>query len=131
MIADTTFVSDFTQEHRRGILGPARSFLAQHRAIPIRTTIVTVTELAVLFPTSAAAWEWLAKWKIYGLHRGIADAAADIDRVLISSGQRLGENDTWIAGFAAYYREPLLSHDAAFDRAPGVRRQAYQRPEPV
>ena len=56
------------------------------------------------------------------------DAAAEIDRALIAEGQRLGENDNWIAGFAAYYREPLISHDAAFDRAPGVRRVAYQRP---
>jgi predicted nucleic acid-binding protein len=46
---------------------------------------------------------------------------------LKASGNRLGENDNWIAGFAAYYREPLISHDQAFDRAPGVRRVVYER----
>ena len=51
--------------------------------------------------------------------------AADIDRLLIQRGERLGENDNWIAGFAAYYRETVLSRDADFDRAPGVRRIAY------
>ena len=69
----------------------------------------------------------MARWKIYQLHPGVAQQAADIDRALKASGARLGENDNWIAGFAAYYRESLISHDAAFDRAPGVRRIAYRR----
>lgn len=127
MIADTTFLSDFLKEFRVGSVGPARTFFAGNRSRSIRTTIISVAELAVLFPNSDDAWDWLAKWKIYQLHRGIAQTAADIDRALKSEGQSLGENDTWIAGFAAYYHEPLISHDGAFDRAPGVRRIIYQR----
>jgi predicted nucleic acid-binding protein len=34
-------------------------------------------------------------------------------------------NDTWIAGFCLYYRQPLVSLDAAFDRVPGLRRLTY------
>lgn len=128
MIADSTFVSDSLKELRRGERGPARHFFAAQRGGIIRTTIITAGELAILFPTSAAAWAWLGNWKIYGLHRGIVDASVEIDRALIARGRRLGENDNWIAGFAAYYREPLISHDAAFDRAPGVRRVVYERP---
>ena len=30
-------------------------------------------------------------------------------------GERLGENDNWIAGFCRYYREPIISSDSAFD----------------
>jgi predicted nucleic acid-binding protein len=127
MIADTTFLSDFLKEFRAGSVGPARAFFAEDRSRSIRTTIISVTELAVMFPNSRDAWNWLAKWKIYQLHQGIAEAAADIDRALRTAGHRLGENDTWIAGFAAYYRESLISHDAAFDRAPGIRRIIYQR----
>jgi predicted nucleic acid-binding protein len=127
MIADTTFLSDFLKEFRARSIGPARAFFAEDRSRSIRTTIISVTELAVMFPHSRDAWNWLAKWKIYQLHRGIAEAAADIDRALRATGHHLGENDTWIAGFAVYYREPLISHDAAFDRAPGVRRIIYQR----
>jgi predicted nucleic acid-binding protein len=126
MIADTTFVSDLLKERRRNTPGAATALLKAHRE-SIRTTIITAGELAVLFKTSAAAWEWLAKWKIYQLHPDIARQAADIDRALRASGARLGENDNWIAGFAAYYREPVISHDASFDRAPGVRRIAYSR----
>jgi predicted nucleic acid-binding protein len=127
MIADTTFISDLLKEFRHDRVGPARKFFAVNRARQIRTTIISAAELAILFPTSAESWEWLARWKIYPLHPGVARQAADIDRALKTSGARLGENDNWIAGFAAYYREPLISHDAAFDRAPGVRRIAYRR----
>ena len=127
MIADTTFISDLMKERRRGLRGPASELIGRQRDT-IRTTIISAAELAVMFKTSEAAWQWLARWKIYQLHSGIAAAAANIERVLRVSGDQLGENDNWIAGFAAYYREPLISHDAAFDRAPGVRRILYERP---
>ena len=127
MIADTTFLGDFLKEFRTDSVGPARTFLAENRSKLVRTTVISVAEFAVMFPGSDEAWQWLAKWKIYSLNTGIAKMAADIDRTLRSDGDRLGENDTWIAGFAAYYREPLISHDAAFDRAPGIRRIIYQR----
>jgi len=127
MIADTTFLSDLLKEARARKPGPVIAFFRERRRV-VRTTIVSATELAVLFPTNADAWQWLADWKVYPLHRGIADAAADIDRELKCTGKRLGENDTWIAAFAVYYREPLISRDAAFDRAPGVRRMAYPPP---
>ena len=125
MIADTTFVSDFLKELRREERGVARTFFANNRNEAIRTTIITAGEFAVMFKTSEAAWHWLAKWKIYPLHQGVATAASDIDRALKSSGKRLGENDNWIAGFAAYYREPIISRDEAFDNVPGVRRISY------
>ena len=126
MIADTTFVSDLLKERRKGQHGPASKFLVELRGV-IRTTIITVGELAVLFDDSSGAFEWLGRWKIYRLNDGIVKAAADVDRALISRGQRLGENDNWIAGFCAYYREPIISHDAGFDRVPGIRRVVYQR----
>jgi predicted nucleic acid-binding protein len=125
MIADTTFLSDFLKEQRRKQDGPATAFFNAKRKLPFRTTIVSAAEIAVLFKTTEAAFAWLALWKIYPLTTGIAAAAADIDRSLKQS--RLGENDNWIAGFAVYYREPVISHDEAFDRVPGLRRVVYDR----
>lgn len=127
MIADTTFLSDYLKERRRNISGPASRFLAENRRAAIRTSIISVGEIAVLFASSQAAFDWLERWKIYALSRGVVLAAADIDRHMISDGYRLGENDNWIAGFAAYHREPIISHDAAFDRVPGIRRVVYDR----
>jgi predicted nucleic acid-binding protein len=125
MIVDTTFASDLLRERRRRQRGPASQLLAARRAQSFRLTIITSGEISVLFESSVAAWEWLQDWPIYRLHPGIMDCAADIDREMIARGQRLGENDTWIAGFALYYREPLVSNDQAFDSVPGIRRIAY------
>lgn len=125
MIADTTFASDLIHERRRGHPGAASQFMAQHRASTIRLPIIAAGEVSVMFPSQADAWGWLQNWKIYRLHPGVVDAAADIDRELILTGERLGENDNWIAGFARYYREALISRDAAFDRVRGIRRVTY------
>jgi predicted nucleic acid-binding protein len=125
MIADTTFVSDLINERRRGIHGPASLALHRFRAATIRLTIITAGEISIVFSNSTAARAWLDGWQIYPLHMGIVDEASDIDRELIQRGRRLGENDNWIAGFARYYREPLISRDQAFDEVPGVRRLAY------
>jgi hypothetical protein len=125
MIADTTFLTHFLEEGQAGRMGPARTFFVHRRGELIRTAIICIAEVAVIFPTSAEAWGYFKAWKIYPLHRGIAEAAADVDRILVRAGRRLGENDNWIAGFCRYYREPIISRDAAFDRVPALRRVAY------
>src|SRR5579862_4866748 len=99
MIADTTFLIHFVREGAAGLHGPARRFFAAHRDGLVRTSIISLAEIAVSFDTSADAWKYFKWWKIYPLHRGIADAAADIDREMCRIGRRLGENDNWIAGF--------------------------------
>src|SRR5688572_26742093 len=98
MIADTTFLIQFVNEGLAGRSGPARDFFARGRSQIIRTTIISLGEVAFGFETSAAAWEYFRLWKIYPLHRGVAEAASDVDRELAQTGQRLGENDNWIAG---------------------------------
>ena len=125
MIADTTFLVQYIAENRDHVAGPARSFFAQNRTEVIRTSFISIGEVAVSFDASADAWEYFKRWKIYPLHRGIVDSAADVDREFIVSGGRLGENDNWIAGFCRYYREPVISLDRAFDRVPRLRRVAY------
>ena len=125
MIADTTFLIHFHREGIAGQRGPARAFFARHRPEAIRTCIVSVSEVAPGFDASWEAWEYFKRWKILALHRGIAEAAADVDREMMSLGQRLGENDNWIAGFCRYYRQTVVSRDNAFDRVPGLRRITY------
>ena len=88
----------------------------------MRTTIISLSEVAVAFPNSVMAWAYFKRWTIYRLHDGIAQAAADLDRLM---GQRLGENDNWIAGFCLYYGQPIISRDTAFDRVPRLRRLDY------
>jgi predicted nucleic acid-binding protein len=100
-------------------------FFAAHRQEVIRTCIVSLSEIAAGFEASWQAWEYFKRWKILALHRGIAEAAADVDREMMEIGHRLGENDNWIAGFCRYYRQPVLSRDVAFDRVSALRRIPY------
>jgi len=127
MIADATFLDDRLRDQRRNERGAASAFMAAPRNEPIRTTIISAGELAAMFAESTRAWEWLRKWKSYPLHPGIAQAAADVDRTLMDAGRRLGKNDNSIAGFAAYYREPIISHDPGFDGIQQIRRVCYHR----
>lgn len=68
---------------------------------------------------------FLSNYRILRLSPQVAYTAAAIDRELIMEGARLGENDTWIAGFCRYYGQPIVSRDRAFDRVTGLRRMAY------
>ena len=125
MIADTTFLLHLVREARTGQRGPAHRFLLRHRTGLIRTSIISLAEVGISFATAEQAWYYFQRnrWTIYRLHDGIAKAACDLDREM--RAHRLGENDNWIAGFCRYYREPVVSRDAAFDRAPGLRRVPY------
>ena len=125
MIADTTFLIHLLREQSAGSPGPALTFLTRQRTRTIRTSIISLSEVAVSFPSADDAWEYFKRWSVYRLHDGIAKAAADLDREVTRSGQRLGENDNWIAGFCRYYREPIISLDRGFDRVPGLRRIVY------
>jgi predicted nucleic acid-binding protein len=126
MIADTTFLSDFRRERERSVIGPARTFLARHRRERLFTTVISAGEIAVIFDSLADARAFLAPYRILRLTPEIAYVAAALDRELIgTTGNRLGENDNWIAGFCRYYGQPLVSRDEGFDRVHGLRRLAY------
>lgn len=79
----------------------------------------------MIFPDQAEARRFLANYRTLRLHPEIAYTAAAVDRELIAQGERLGENDNWIAGFCRYYGQPIISRDAAFDRVRGLRRLDY------
>src|SRR5258708_33063761 len=95
MIADTTFLIQWVRETRTRRVGPARAFIARRRPEIVRTTIISLTEVAVSFPTADRGREYFGHWRIYRLHDGIARFAADLDT---RKAQRLGANDTLIAG---------------------------------
>jgi predicted nucleic acid-binding protein len=126
MIADTTWLSDFQHERESGgAPGRASALLAAHRAEKILITVGSIAEIGVIFPSNAAARSFLSGYRVLRLTPEVAWAAADVDRELIERGERLGENDNWIAGFCRYYGQPLVSRDGAFDRVRGLRRLPY------
>ena len=125
MICDTTFLSDLVRERENGWRGPAFTFLAARRRQPFLVTVISIGEIAVMYATPNDARLLLSHYRVLRLTPEIAYTAAAIDRELIQTGRRLGENDNWIASFCRYYGQPVVSRDRAFDRVPGLRRLAY------
>ncbi|MGA2175651.1 MAG: type II toxin-antitoxin system VapC family toxin [Verrucomicrobiota bacterium] len=125
MIADTTFLVDYYNEQFGRKPGPASKFLLTHRRQQLITTVISAGEFAAGFDTLPQARVFLSRWRILNLQPEIAFTAAQIDRELMDEGARLGENDTWIAGFARYLSQPLISNDKAFDRVRSLRRLSY------
>lgn len=125
MICDTTFLSDLQSEQTGSGTGPASRWLAAHRTHPLLVTVISAGELAVIFDTAMEARAYLSRYRVLRLTPEIAYTAAAVDRELIETGLRLGENDNWIAGFCRYYGQPIVSRDAGFDRVRGLRRLGY------
>ncbi len=63
--------------------------------------------------------------RVLMLHRQGAWEAGRIERELALSGQRLGENDNWIAATARNWGLTLVTRDAAFRRLPRLRTISY------
>ena len=125
MICDTTFLSDLLRERADGRPRGAQAFLAAHRNQPFLTTVISVGEAAAMYANPEEARPLLTRYPQLRLTPEVAFAAASVDRELIQIGQRLGENDNWIAGFCRYYGQPVVSRDGAFDRVRGLRRLDY------
>lgn len=125
MILDTTFLIDLEEEVELDRIGIATKFLAAHRNNTKMVTVISLGELAAGMQNSREASRFLSRFHVVHLKPEIALIAGDVDRDMISRGARLGENDTWIAGFARYYGVPIVSNDRAFDRVPGLRRIEY------
>ena len=122
MICDTNFLSQILREVQAGRVGPAKRFMARHRAAQFVTTVISAGELAVIFRDTQGARDFLSDYRVFRLTPEIAYEASRIEREL---AQRLGENDNWIAGFGRYYGMPVISRDTAFDRVQGLRRLPY------
>jgi predicted nucleic acid-binding protein len=125
MICDTTFVSDLLRERLDGRARGAQAFLAAHRNRPFLITVISVGETAAMYANPHEVRPFLSRYRQLRLTPEIAYAAASVDQELIRIGQRLGENDNWIAGFCRYYGQPIISRDGAFDRVRGLRRFHY------
>lgn len=125
MICDTNFLTDLYDEQQNGLTGPTGAFLAAHRRAPFLITVISLGEAAVIFPDQDDARRFLSRYRTLRLVPEVAYVAARIDRELMQTGGRLGENDNWIAAFCRYYAQPIISRDRAFDRVRGLRRLTY------
>jgi len=118
MLTDTTFWIDLGEERGTRIKGRAHDFLAAHRASALEVSIVTWGELAAGVDSPAELDHLLRRVKVVNLHMHIAWEAGRIGRELAERGERLGENDNWIAATARAWGLRLVTRDQAFQRVP-------------
>ena len=121
MLTDTTFWIDLAEETYRHEQGPARHFIAGHRAFTIEVSIIPWGELAAGVNSPSELDCLLRRVRILNLHMQVAWEASRIERELAERGIRLGENDNWIAATARVWGLRLLSRDNAFERVAGLR----------
>src|SRR5947207_15412643 len=121
MLTDTTFWIDLMEERRDDRIGPARSFIARHRAETLQVSVISWGELAAGFRSSSDLNALLHRVRIVYLHLQVAWEAGSIERELGSRGGRLGENDNWIAATARAWGLTLVTRDAAFRRVPKLK----------
>ena len=129
MLVDTTFWIDLLEERARaqaaGEERPAHDFLAAHRRQILRVSIITWGELAAGVEDYSQLYGLLKRVRVLSLPLQVAWEASRIDRELSRVGERLGENDNWIAGTARAWGMPLVSRDEGFRRVPGLRVISY------
>ena len=125
MLTDTTFWIDLLEERRDKLSGPAATFLAQNRSTSLEVSIITWGELAPGFNSPAELNQLLRRIRVLHLHLQVAWEAGRIERELAVEGQRLGENDNWIAATARTWGLRLVTNDRAFARVRGLTVVSY------
>ena len=121
MLTDTNFWIDVHNELARGMIGPARAFMAQHRATNFKVSIITWGELAAGVDNQSDL-DWLVRRvKILYVPMQVAWEAGRLEVELAQTGGRLGENDNWIAATARTWGLRLVTRDLAFARVRALR----------
>ena len=125
MLTDTNFWIDVSDELNRRTIGPARTFLAQHRAATFKVSIISWGELAAGVDDPADLDRLLRRVKVLYVPMQVAWEAGRIEVELAQRGGRLGENDNWIAATARTWGLRLVTRDLAFSRVPRLRVMNY------
>ena len=118
MIFDTTFLIDLYREARHGQEGPAAAFLASHAEAPAHISIVTVGEFAEGFPPAEReiCADILRHYASLDVTEPVAWKYAEISRRLRARGERIGDNDLWIAATALAHEYHLATRNVAHFR---------------
>jgi len=121
LLLDTSALIGLERELAEQKVGRVRSFLGKHRGEDLACCTVSVGELAA-GGSEAAVRVLLRHLRKIPLSEAIAYRAGELDRQQMAKGQRLGENDNWIAATALHYSATLVYADGDFDRVAGIKR---------
>jgi len=121
LLLDTSTLIDLEQELAECQVGPVRAFLGRNKPQALACATVSVGELACGGDEEAVRF-FLRRLRKLPLSEAVAYRAGQLDRSLAARGQRLGENDTWIAATALFYAATLVYADGDFERVSGLKR---------
>jgi predicted nucleic acid-binding protein len=127
LLLDTSALIGLEREIADRKVGSVRNFLGLHKGEDLACSTVTLGELA------AGGSETSVRVLVRHLRKipvseAIAFRAGNLDKNLSLSGQRLGENDNWIAATALHYSATLVYLDGDFDRIVGIKRAKLASP---
>jgi predicted nucleic acid-binding protein len=121
LLLDTSALIGLERELAQRKVGRVRAYLGEHLGDGLACSTVTVGELAS-GENETAVRVLLRHLRKLPLSEAIAYRAGQLDRDLMSKGQRLEENDNWIAATALHYSATLVYADGDFDRVNGLKR---------
>jgi predicted nucleic acid-binding protein len=121
LLLDTSVLVDLERELAERTVGPVRAYLGRSKGEDLACSAVTVGELAV-GKNEVAVRAFLQRLRKLPLTEAIAYRAAELDKTQMRKGQRLGENDMWIAATALHYSATLVHTDGNFDRVTEIKR---------
>jgi len=121
LLLDTSVLIDLEAELAGREVGPVRTYLGKHKGEDLACSTVTAGELASGGKETAIR-VFLRHLKKIPVSEAIAYRAGELDKKQLSKGQRLGENDNWIAATALHYSATLVYADGDFDRVEDIKR---------
>jgi predicted nucleic acid-binding protein len=125
LLFDSSALIELESELANSEVGAVRSYMGRNLGSDMACSTVSVGEFAS-GSNEVATRVLLRKLRKIPLTEAIAYRAAVLDKVQQAKGQRLGENDTWIAATAMHYSATLIHLDKDFLRVPGLK-QSYLR----
>jgi predicted nucleic acid-binding protein len=121
MLLDSSFLIRLERELDGNVVGRARHWLGSHRGGLPFVSVISIGELSAGMTSAENARWFFRRFRAVNLFKELAILAGELDRELMRSGWRLGENDNWLAATALYYGVALMTNDHDFDRVPRLR----------
>jgi predicted nucleic acid-binding protein len=121
LLLDTSTLIGLEREIAERKAGSVRTYLGRHKGEDLACSTVTLGELAA-GGSETAVRVLLRHLRKIPVSEAIAYRAGELDKDLSRKGQRLGENDNWIAATALHYSATLVYIDGNFDRVKGIKR---------
>lgn len=118
LLLDASYLIALSREEEQRRAGSAVAFLRANPGRPTVVSLVAAGEYLEAVDDVNVALRFLRRHTLIGLSLAIARKGAELQSRL---GQRLGENDAWLAATALAHGFTLVSSDRDFARVPRLR----------